>query len=183
MIHPADAPTSTPASVLMPAGRSGTCPRYCNAAADLKVLVVPAAYPIGGATAASHGLSWSASQQRGRSGHLRRPSPAARGDPVHRPGPPPRGRADRGGPGRGHGAVVRLPLCRLSGSRPPRLGRPCGPWRAIGFAGPRPGSHSRELGSDEEDGREQVAASEAGPGRCSRGERRSLRVGCPPRRP
>jgi hypothetical protein len=35
----------------------------------------------------------------------------------------------------------------LSCSRPPRLGRPCGPSRAIGCADPRPGTHSPGFGA------------------------------------
>jgi hypothetical protein len=50
---------------------------------------------------------------------------------------------------------TRLPRSRLSGSRPPRLGRPSGPSHAIGCADPRPGDHSPGFGSDEEGGAEQ----------------------------
>ena len=39
-------------------------------------------------------------------------------------------------------AGLRLPRSRLSGSRPPHLGRPFGPSHAIGYADPRPGSRS-----------------------------------------
>jgi hypothetical protein len=41
---------------------------------------------------------------------------------------------------------------RLSSSRPPRLGRPCGPSHAIGCAAPRPGDHSQGSGAYQEDG-------------------------------
>jgi hypothetical protein len=47
---------------------------------------------------------------------------------------------------------VRLPRFRLSGSRPPRLGRPCGPSHSIGYADPRHGGHSPGFGNDEDDG-------------------------------
>src|SRR5258708_39059054 len=40
------------------------------------------------------------------------------------------------------GRNYRLPRSRLSGSRPPRPGPPCGPSHAIGYAYPGPGSHS-----------------------------------------
>ena len=44
-----------------------------------------------------------------------------------------------------HGAVLLgVPLSR---SRPPCLGRPCGPSHAIGFADPRRGVHSPEIGA------------------------------------
>src|SRR5258708_9669201 len=46
----------------------------------------------------------------------------------------------------------RLPRLRLSGSRPPRPGRPCGPSHAIGSADPGSGSHSPCIGAYEEDG-------------------------------
>jgi hypothetical protein len=46
----------------------------------------------------------------------------------------------------------RLPRSRLSGSRPPRPGRPCGPSHAIGYADPGPGSHSPGIGAYEDDG-------------------------------
>ena len=50
---------------------------------------------------------------------------------------------------------VRLPRSELSGSRPPRLGRPCGPSHAIGYGDPRPGTHSPGSSAYEEDGSEQ----------------------------
>src|SRR5215471_4949469 len=46
----------------------------------------------------------------------------------------------------------------LSGSRPPRLGRPCGPSHAIGFAEPRLDAQSQGIGACEKDGDDQAVA-------------------------
>ena len=60
------------------------------------------------------------------------------------------------------GVRVRLPRSRLSSSRPPRLGRPCGPSHAIGCGDPRHGGHSPGFGGYEDDGDEQ-SSSRRGP--------------------
>jgi hypothetical protein len=53
----------------------------------------------------------------------------------------------------------RIPRFRLSSSRLPRLGRPYGPSHAIGYADPRPSTHSQGFCACEEDGEKKADAS------------------------
>src|ERR1022692_3590255 len=68
--------------------------------------------------------------------------------------PTPQDATDQAGPftTRTGRASSHLPRLQLSGSRPPRLGRPSGPSHAIGYADPRPGDHSPGCGAYEEEG-------------------------------